>query len=518
MPADAVNNKYDFLSEYLTFWHYLIADLIHSLQLLCIIVCGLLVLSLVFCFAIVALPTFAFAFCHLLSFATFVASAAYLLRRALNAVGNGGGHVMGIGLNVGFFAILFSVTAACVLTFAQAVFVYRAVCAIFQESCSAVRAMPKLLSIGLANIFAAVFLLFFSAAAVTHTSACDRSATSYVLRACGLEFEHVAFYAAELAALSLYCPLVLSIVKTLQSAVVAGAVHAWYFSASRASVANPITRSVAAALRYNLPRVVCCSLSGRLPHLACRAIAHKRRQRHAPVTTGSGAVFDRAELFFAHLSPFSPCSVGMRGRVRPTLLCRYRQRWFIPKKPTDDVQRQKSALDKQQNRYEQLLCSNGLDRVILRCHSSVRRSLWLLQVALVVQSVMVLEFFLGLSGKRLRVYEAVAALLAAFAYFVCGLLFEVLAAAVDAVVLCLVDDLRANSGFTRPYYSSRGLLLPVTRWELDESATFSGAEEAALRLERSEAREEKQRQRLLADEKAKENAEERWRGEVPTPQ
>ncbi|CAK8678270.1 unnamed protein product [Clavelina lepadiformis] len=279
----------------------------------------------------------------------------------------------------------------------------------------------------------------------------------------------------------------INIFKTMQQAVVAGAVYQWYYARVKFKLLHPITKSLRALLLYNLGSVIGCSFNGSIQSKIVRYILSFKRQNKVEDVNINNE--HRFRSLTSYLSPIAPASIGIYGFVRSTCLCgdehlhfAYSQNVQIPS--SQILVKKKSS---------QILQTEalGLYKTIQISHFAARWCFRSCHLAFVCSIVTIYVVLIEYKGFTVYVKLVPFATLLFVSHFICDVCMSIMTSTIDAIGVCFYEDLCRNDGQINLFYGSRGLVYWVTGVKLSETSTYGGLN----RLKKKEAQEERQRKR-----------------------
>ncbi|XP_076802212.1 uncharacterized protein LOC143446461 [Clavelina lepadiformis] len=482
LPLDLLQNRYVSISSYISVWHYAVYDLLSNADVVGSCVVLVMAACVVISVLVIKYPQFACFLCYGTSIFLSLSSCIYHIVRAIRSTGD--------EFMISMFTSVLSVSATLILLylFIRNYQAARMCKGMLIETSKCLRTLPKLLSqplLTLVLFFIANLLLvlyiFYAYSCQSLIAANDFQTVIYspsvpILASPGVVSVVILFY--------LWC---INIFKTMQQAVVAGAVYQWYYARVKFKLLHPITKSLRALLLYNLGSVIGCSFNGSIQSKIVRYILSFKRQNKVEDVNINNE--HRFRSLTSYLSPIAPASIGIYGFVRSTCLCGDKHLHFAYSQnvqiPSSQVLVKKKS--------SQILQTEalGLYKTIQIGHFAARWCFRSCHLAFVCSIVTIYVVLIEYKGFTVYVKLVPFATLLFVSHFICDVCMSIMTSTIDAIGVCFYEDLCRNDGQINLFYGSRGLVYWVTGVKLSETSTYGGLN----RLKKKEAQEERQRKR-----------------------
>ena len=240
------------------------------------------------------------------------------------------------------------------------------------------------------------------------------------------------------------------ILKTSQQVIAAGSVYEWYFCNDKSTLFHPITKTVRKTVFCNFGSVIACSLNGIIPHKVAIYIANKTT-RKSKCDKPNEKTFKKA-TYTSYFSPVAPISLGVFKVIKPTNICGDS---YFDKHLFDNLVLQCFSANLSDTK------SLPVNKMIQYVHGATKHCFYSYWIA-ATSFAITLSYFLN-DNLEEPIYNETLSLLIFWitSAFVCDTWLGVLNSTVDALALCLYEDIDKNDGESRPYFSSRGTLYRV---------------------------------------------------------
>ena len=287
---------------------------------------------------------------------------------------------------------------------------------------------------------------------------------------------------------------IIEITLLCQKSIVSGTVCQWYFCEEKSTLLHPISKSLFDTVFFHFGSVVACSLCGKLQYKLFVFMANKmiRKNRIADVDFKLKTV----SSFTSYLSPIAPVSLGIYGRVQPTNICgdSYFDKNYFSKLGMPFFEKYSEI-----ENHKATKKNMPLHVKIQNAHRAAKGYFETSWISFSCSSISVYYLFTDYLGIPVYVKFFSLFLTLILSSFICEFWLSILSAMVDALAICLFEDLDKNDGKNNLYFGTRGLLYRVTKAKLLLTQTRSGLKYNKKRRLEMEKQKEKEKEIEVAE-------------------